>query len=341
MLALMQTESSFADHRPHLLPSLTDGLPFDSQELLRMMYLIRHFENEVQDLYSAGLVRGSTHLYQGQEAIAVGAMAALQPADTMTCTYRSHGATIAKGAPLDGCFGELLGRAGGICGGKGGSMHYTVASIGAIGSNAIVGAHLPIANGAALAAKYLNNGKVSLCLFGDGASNIGAFHEALNLAAIWKLPVIFIIENNQYGEYSSIAETTAGERLADRAVAYGMTGLRIDGNDVRLVFEAVSAAAARARSGEGPTLIEAYTYRHSGHSRADLATYRPAGELEQWLKRDPIRLLEAAMRGQMPDADGVILQIRAETAAEVAAAKERALSWPEPDISALYSDVIG
>lgn len=337
----MSATQPSVQHHAVDLPTLAQTLPHDYEQLLRKMYEIRFFENEVQELYSAGLVRGSTHLYQGQEAVSVGAMSALRPDDTMTCTYRSHGATIAKGAPIDGCFAELLGRAGGICNGKGGSMHYTVASIGALGSNAIVGAHLPIANGAALAAKYLNTGRVSICFFGDGASNIGAFHESLNLAALWKLPVIFVIENNQYGEYSAIRLTTAGETLADRAVGFGMTALRIDGNDVVSVATAVSQAAERARSGEGPTLIEAVTYRHSGHSRADLATYRPAGELEEWLQRDPISNLENAIRREVADADSLISRVRDGTQADVAAAKDRAVSWPEPAIGELYTDVIG
>lgn len=324
------------------IPSLDTQLPEDFEAVLRMMYHIRFFENEVQDLYSAGLVRGSTHLYQGQEAVSVGALlSALRPDDTMTCTYRSHGATIAKGADLDRCFAELLGRAGGLCNGKGGSMHYTVASIGALGSNAIVGAHLPIANGAALAAKYLNTGKVSIAFFGDGASNIGAFHESLNLASLWKLPVIFVIENNQYGEYSPLKSTTAGAELVDRALGFGMPGVRVDGNDVVSVAAVVAQAAARARAGDGPTLIEAVTYRHSGHSRADLAPYRPAGELEEWMLRDPILLLEQAIARQVPEASELMTRIRNEALETVRAAKDRAVSWPEPDLAELMTDVMG
>lgn len=327
-------------HEELSLPTLESALPVDYEQILRGMYEIRFFENEVQDLYSAGLVRGSTHLYQGQEAVSVGAMSVLRPDDTMTCTYRSHGATIAKGAALDACFAELLGRAGGVCNGKGGSMHYTVAGIGALGSNAIVGAHLPIANGAALAAKYLSTGRVSICFFGDGASNIGAFHESLNLAELWKLPVIFVIENNQYGEYSAVASTTAGGSLVDRAIAFGMHALRIDGNDVMTVAEAVRQAAERARSGAGPTLIEAVTYRHSGHSRADLATYRPEGELEAWLQRDPILILENAIKRDVADGDALIDRLRSDAKADVIAARDRAVSWPQPPLAELYTDVI-
>jgi pyruvate dehydrogenase E1 component alpha subunit len=321
-------------------PTLKQQLPNDFENVLKKMYEIRFFEDEVQDLYSAGLVRGSTHLYQGQEAVSVGAISALRSDDTMTCTYRSHGATIAKGAQIDACFAELLGRAGGLCNGKGGSMHFTDASIGALGSNAIVGGHLPIANGAALAAKFLGTGKVSVCFFGDGATNIGAFHESLNLASLWKLPVIFVVENNQYGEYSPVKSTTSGEKIVDRALGYAMYGVQVDGNDVVSMSAIVADAADRARRGDGPTLIEAVTYRHSGHSRADLAAYRPEGELDEWMKRDPILLLENAIKEFNPDGAQTIERIKENARIEVSEAKNRAVSWPEPDLSELYTDVM-
>ena len=322
------------------VPTLKQQLPNDFENVLKKMYEIRFFEDEVQDLYSAGLVRGSTHLYQGQEAVSVGAISALRSDDTMTCTYRSHGATIAKGAQIDACFAELLGRAGGLCNGKGGSMHFTDASIGALGSNAIVGGHLPIANGAALAAKFLGTGKVSVCFFGDGATNIGAFHESLNLASLWKLPVIFVVENNQYGEYSPVKSTTSGEKIVDRALGYAMYGVQVDGNDVVSMSAIVADAADRARRGDGPTLIEAVTYRHSGHSRADLAAYRPDGELDEWMKRDPILLLENAIKEFNPDGTAIIERIKENARTEVNEAKNRAVSWPEPDLSELYTDVM-
>lgn len=321
------------------VPSLAEGPPADAEELLAAMLRIRLFEEEVQRLFSMNLMRGSTHLCQGQEAISVGVCSALSPGDTMTCTYRGHGAVLAMGAELDRSFAELLGRAGGLCGGRGGSMHLTDVSLGALGSNAIVGAHLPITTGAALSAKLQKTGAVSVAFFGDGSTNIGAFHEAVNMAAVWKLPAIFVIENNQYGEYSALAVTTPITRLADRAASYGIPGIFVDGNDVVSVREVARTAVARARAGLGPTLIEADTYRQVGHSRSDPATYRPPGELERWMERDPITLLSRAMEASQPDGTARVAQIRSEAEQEVTAAKERALSWPEPNADDRLKDV--
>jgi acetoin:2,6-dichlorophenolindophenol oxidoreductase subunit alpha len=332
------TESS----APLATPNLADGPPPDAPDLLGLMWRIRLFENEIKGLFARGLVRGSTHLCQGQEATAVGVCTALVPGDTMTCTYRGHGAVLAMGAPLDKCFGEILGRSGGLCGGRAGSMHFADVARGALGANAIVGANLPITVGAALSAQYLRTGAVSVAFFGDGATNIGAFHESLNLAAVWRLPAVFVIENNLYGEYSPLASTTPITRLADRASSYGMPGAQVDGNDVVSVRSVASAAIARARSGDGPTLVEALTYRYEGHSRSDPATYRPAGELESWLARDPIARLEESLRAQASpgeDAEAVIEQIRAEAAQDVAGALEQALTWPEPDPDERLKDV--
>jgi pyruvate dehydrogenase E1 component alpha subunit len=306
--------------------------------LLRAMHEIRFFEQECGRLFARGEVRGTTHLCEGQEAVSVGACAALREGDSMTCTYRGHGATLAMGAPLDESFGEIFGRAPGLCGGKGGSMHLTDMRVGALGSHAIVGAHLPIANGAAFESLYRGTGAVHACFFGDGSTNIGAFHESLNLAAVWKLPVVFVCENNLYGEYSPLATTTPIERLADRAAAYGMPGERIDGNRVLEVREAVAAAVARARAGEGPTLIEAMTYRQKGHSRTDPAKYRPEGELEEWLARDPIVLHEGWLAEAGVDREA-LEETRDAAQAAVAEALERALSWPEPEPAALHEDV--
>lgn len=323
---------------PSVTASLDGGPPPDADELLNQMWRIRHFENAVMDLFNRNLVRGSTHLCQGQEAVSVGVCAALRHTDTLTCTYRGHGAVIAKGAPLDACFGEILGRAAGLCGGKGGSMHLTDVSVGALGSNAIVGAHLPISVGAALTAAYRGTDDVAVTIFGDGATNIGAFHEAVNLGAIWRLPVVFVIENNQYGEYSPLRATTPIDRLADRATAYGIPGVYVDGNDVVQVREVMRAAVSRARAGDGPTLVEADTYRQVGHSRSDPAKYRPEGELERWLARDPItRLAEAMVAAgaghSSPD------QVRATAAVEVDAALQRALAMPEPDAAVRLAHV--
>jgi acetoin:2,6-dichlorophenolindophenol oxidoreductase subunit alpha len=316
-----------------------ETLGIDEQlDLLRTMLEIRLFEDECQRLFARGEVRGSTHLYQGQEAVAVGACSALREGDTMTCTYRSHGATLAMGAPLAATFGEIFGKANGLCHGKGGSMHLTDVRVGALGSHAIVGAHLPIANGAAFAASYRGTGGVHLCFFGDGSTNIGGFHEALNLASIWKLPVVFVCENNLYGEYSPIASTTPVEHLYERGASYAMRALQVDGNEVLAVRATVADAAARARSGEGPTLIEALTYRQRGHSRTDPATYRPEGELEEWLKRDPILLAERSLAEQGVE-EARLVVVRGEAERAVSAALEEALSWPQPDPAARFEDV--
>jgi TPP-dependent pyruvate/acetoin dehydrogenase alpha subunit len=304
--------------------------PDTQLDFLRAMIEIRSFEDECHRMFAQGLVRGSTHLGQGQEAVAVGACRALREGDTMSCTYRGHGAVLAMGSALDRSFGEILGKAGGLCGGKGGSMHLTDVERGVLGSFAIVGAHLPIATGAAFAARYRGTGAVTLCFFGDGATNIGAFHEALNLASIWRLPAIFVCENNLYGEYSPLATTTPVERLADRADSYAMAKARVDGNDVLAMHAAVAAAAARGRAGEGPTLIEALTYRQKGHSRSDPATYRPAGELEAWLERDPIVLCERALL-EAGVAQERLDGVRAAAERSVAEALERAKSLPDPD----------
>ncbi|MHB1500611.1 MAG: thiamine pyrophosphate-dependent dehydrogenase E1 component subunit alpha [Candidatus Dormibacteria bacterium] len=308
----------------------TPVVAIDGQlDFLRRMLEIRNFEDECHRLFTQGLVRGSTHLGQGQEAVSVGTCRALHPGDTMTCTYRGHAATLAMGAPLDRAFGEILGKANGLCGGKGGSMHLTDVSLGALGSFAVVGAHLPIAVGAAFAARYKDTGAVTVCFFGDGSTNIGAFHEALNLASIWKLPVIFVCENNLYGEYSPIGTTTPVERLVDRADAYAMAKARVDGNDVLAVHATASDAAARARAGAGPTFIEALTYRHKGHSRSDPGAYRPENELKAWLERDPILVHERELlNAGVAQADLAAERAAAERA--VTEALERARSWPEP-----------
>lgn len=302
------------------------------------MLQIRFFEDECQRLFARGEVSGTTHLCQGQEGIVVGACHPLRDGDTMTCTYRGHGAILAMGAPLAESFGEIFGKAAGLCSGKGGSMHLTDLSVGALGSHAIVGAHLPIANGAAFAAVMRGTEGVHACFFGDGSTNIGGFHEALNLASLWKLPVIFICENNLYGEYSPMKWTTPIDQLSDRAASYGMPGVRIDGNEVLEVANCVGEAISRARAGEGPTLIEAMTYRQKGHSRTDPASYRPDGELEEWLERDPIVLFEQKLVSEGA-ADEELKTVRTEAEAAVSDALELAQSWPEPELSSLYEDV--
>jgi len=261
---------------------------------LRMWQLqleIRHVEQRAHDLFFQNLIKGTSHLAIGQEAIASACAAVMRPDDYTFCTYRGHAHTLVRGASMEGVLGELMGRECGMLGGKGGSMHLTDVEKGAMGSYAIIGAHLPIAAGAAWKAQYLKTGQISFCFFGDGTTNIGAFHEALNFSVIWKLPVVFVCENNLYMEYTPISDVTAVEHpAADRAGAYGLESIIVDGNDADLVYRVARDAADKARAGDGPSLIEAKTYRHSGHSRADPATYRPEGELEKWLERDPLKI---------------------------------------------------
>jgi TPP-dependent pyruvate/acetoin dehydrogenase alpha subunit len=258
---------------------------------LRTMIEIRLFEGRVQQLFQEGLIQGTTHLCEGQEAVSVGAIAAMRPGDVQTNTYRGHGEALALGMALEVAFAELMGRATGSSKGVGGSMHLIDTSRGNIGANAIVGAGLPIAVGAALAFRLRREPRIALTFVGDGATNIGTFHEALNMAAVWGAPVVFIVVNNLYGEYSPLRTTTPIDDLARRADAYAMPGVIVDGQDVDAVYDAVREAGERARGGGGPSLLEMKTYRYRGHSRTDPAKYRPEGELETWRARDPIELL--------------------------------------------------
>src|SRR6187401_2518448 len=260
-------------------------------ELFRSQVLLREAEQRAYDLFLQNLVKGTSHLSLGQEAIAAGFGEAMQPGDLSFCTYRGHAHTLARGVPVEKVLGELMQRDNGLMRGKGGSMHLTSEEHGVMGSYAIIGAHLPIACGAAWRAQYKGDKDVSVCFFGDGTTNIGAFHEALNFAAIWKLPVVFVCENNLYMEYTPIRSVTAVESPAgDRASAYGLERIIVDGNDADAVYRAAITAYDKARGGGGPSLIECMTYRHSGHSRADPAKYRPEGELEKWKQRDPIKI---------------------------------------------------
>ena len=318
---------------------MTTEVPIEGDDLLklhRQMVEIRAFEDEVARLFLQQLVRGSTHLYQGQEAVAVGVCSALRPGDTMTCTYRGHGALLAMGAPADRCMAEILGKADGVCGGMGGSMHLTDIDVGALGSFAIVGAHLPFACGTALAAVYRGTDDVSVAFFGDGTTNIGAFHEAMNLAAVWHLPVIFVCENNLYGEYSPLEATTPVDRLADRASSYAMPARTIDGNDVLAVRAATEEALARARAGEGPTFLEMLTYRQRGHSRSDPGAYRPQGELERWLERDPIVLFESELSTLGVADEQALAGVRTEVEAAIAATSLTVRDWPAPAAEARF-----
>ncbi len=276
------------------------GPPIGAAELLTLyerMALIRATEKAAYDLFMLGLVKGTTHLAAGQEAVAVGASAALRADDYVFATYRGHHHALARGASPAECLAELMSKGTGMCKAKGGSMHLTKATVGMLGSYAIVGSHLPMAAGAAWSARIRGTGQVAVAFFGDGATNIGAFHEALNLASVWKLPALFICENNLYMEYTPISQVTAvANPAADRAAAYAIAGHVIDGNDVVVVRQAVAEAADRARRGDGPTVIEARTYRHYGHSRADPAKYRPAEEVESWLRRDPLDIARSRLQ---------------------------------------------
>jgi acetoin:2,6-dichlorophenolindophenol oxidoreductase subunit alpha len=308
-------------------------------DLYRQMAVIRRTEKAAHDLFMSGLVKGTTHLAAGQEAVAVGTSAALRADDYVFATYRGHHHAMARGATAEECLAELMSKATGLCKAKGGSMHLTKADHGMLGSYAIVGSHLPMAVGAAWSAKLRGSGQVAVAFFGDGATNIGAFHEALNLAAIWTLPVLFVCENNLYMEYTPIASVTAADNpAADRAPAYGIPAEVIDGNDVVAVREAATRAVTRARDGYGPSVVEAQTYRHFGHSRADPAKYRPAEELERWLKHDPLDVARARLEalGVEPAA---IARVDDETAAEVAAAVDAAKNAPDPDPAEAFTDV--
>src|SRR5216684_6027918 len=265
--------------------------------LYRIQVEIRESEQRAYDLFLQNLVKGTSHLSLGQEAVAAGCAAAMDPGDLTFCTYRGHAHTLARGTPIENVLGELMGRDNGLLRGKGGSMHLTSVEHGVMGSYAIVGAHIPIACGAAWRAQYKGQTDVSVCFFGDGTTNIGAFHEALNFAVVWKLPVVFVCENNLYMEYTPIGDVTAvAQPAAGRASAYGLPKIVIDGNDADIVYREAIKAFDKARSGGGPSLVECLTYRHSGHSRADPAKYRPDGELDRWKERDPIKLYRERLR---------------------------------------------
>jgi TPP-dependent pyruvate/acetoin dehydrogenase alpha subunit len=303
------------------------------------MAVIRGVEKAAYDMFMAGLVKGTTHLASGHEAVAVGASAALRDDDYVVATYRGHHHAIARGATPAECLAELMSKATGACKAKGGSMHLTRADKGMLGSYAIVGAHLPIAAGAAWSAKLRGTDQIAVAFFGDGATNIGAFHEALNLAAVWKLPVLFVCENNFYMEYTPINAVTSVEHpAADRAPGNGIPARIIDGNDVVIVREAVAEAAHRARSGEGPSVIEAQTYRHYGHSRADPAKYRPAAEVDEWMRHDPLDVARIRLRhAGVSDAEADEAMERARET--VAAAVEEAKAAPDADPAEALTDV--
>jgi pyruvate dehydrogenase E1 component alpha subunit len=307
--------------------------------LYRMMVEIRYCEKRAYDLFLQNLVKGTSHLALGQEAVAAGFGAAMRKDDYTFCTYRGHHHTLARGASMTAVLGELMGRQCGLMKGKGGSMHLTSAEHGVMGSYAIVGAHLPIAAGAAWSAQYRGTEQVAVAFFGDGATNIGAFHEALNLAAVWKLPVVFVCENNGYMEYTPIGAVTAVEHpAADRAAAYNLPRQLIDGNDADVVHQAAVDAFAKARAGGGPSLIECLTYRHSGHSRADPGKYRPKEEVAEWMKKDPVELYRHRLQTLNVSGEA-IARIESEAMAKVDAATEQSKASPLPALESALTDV--
>ena len=313
--------------------------PERQRDLLRQMWLIRAFEEKAENLYAQGKIHGTMHLSIGMEASAVGAVAALQPDDYILSTHRGHGHCIAKGADLDRMMAEFMGKETGYCRGRGGSMHIADVAGGNLGANGVVAGGIPIAVGVGLSQKMQGTGRVCLCFFGDGAANSGPFHEALNMAAIWTLPVVFVCENNQYAMSYPASKAFAIPRISDRAAGYGMPGETADGNDLNAVYAAVSRAVERARAGEGPSLVENVTYRWRGHSKSDANRYRSREEIEAWKEKDPIARFERwlAQAINLNESDARAIQQAAYAAIEAAVAFADAS--PEPDLAAIEEGV--
>ncbi|MBC7251150.1 MAG: pyruvate dehydrogenase (acetyl-transferring) E1 component subunit alpha [Anaerolineae bacterium] len=309
------------------------------RELLRQMYTIRAFEEKAEQLYAMGKIHGTMHLSIGMEASAVGSIAALRPDDLILSTHRGHGHCIAKGADLRLMMAEFMGKETGYCRGRGGSMHIADVEGGNLGANGVVGGGIPIAVGVGLSLKMQKRDQIILCFFGDGAANLGPFHEALNMAAIWKLPVVFVCENNQYAMSFSVKKAFPIERISDRAAAYGMPGVTVDGNDLMAVYEAVSQAVKRARSGEGPTLIENVTYRWRGHSKSDANRYRTREEIEAWKQKCPIKRFRARLIEEGILTEEEADRIEQEAYAAVDAAVAFAETSPEPALETIEEGV--
>ena len=328
----MSTEENWSMLDANIPYALRTYSPERLTDALFKMILIRKFEEGAEESYMRGLIHGTMHLSIGQEASAMASCMALSDQDKITSTHRGHGHCIAKGADLGRMFAEFFGKETGYCKGRGGSMHIADVEKGNLGANGIVGGGLPIAVGSALSAKRLKTGAVTVCFFGDGANNEGAFHEALNMASIWKLPVVFVCENNQYGMSTSMERSTAVKRVAERAAAYAMPGVTVDGNEFSAVAEAVDRAVARARRGEGPSLVENLTYRWRGHSKSDRNRYRTKEEIAEWQTRDPIRrMAETLIDHKILSADEVTA-IEAEAVRIIEAAIRFAKDSPSPRI---------
>jgi pyruvate dehydrogenase E1 component alpha subunit len=307
--------------------------------MYELMLKLRHFEDRVRVLFAAGEMPGFVHLYLGQEAVAVGACTALNDDDYITSTHRGHGHILAKGGDVKRMMAELYGKATGYNKGKGGSMHIADPSLGILGANGIVGAGLPIATGAALSAKIRKSGQVAVCFFGDGASNQGTFHESLNIASAFDLPVVYVCENNLYAVGTRQSDVRKIEDIADRAIGYGIPGLALDGNDVIAVYEACNEAVHRARSGRGPTLIECKTYRWRTHFEGEPDTYRPPEEVESWLKREPIAPYRRSLIEQSILTEEQADQIETDVLSELDAAVEFARESPLPEPESALEDL--
>jgi pyruvate dehydrogenase E1 component alpha subunit len=308
-------------------------------EILQKMLEIRLFEEKVFELYGQNLVPGTIHLYAGEEAVAVGVCSALRKDDYITSTHRGHGHCIAKGADPKRVMAEILGKKTGYCKGKGGSMHIADFDIGMLGATAVVGAGLPIAVGAGLSARLRRTDQVTACFFGEGASNQGTFHESLNMAGAWKLPVIFVCENNLYAMGTRQSRIMAIDNIAERASGYGFSGVTVEGNDVLAVYNVAQQAVEKARKGKGPTLIECKTYRHKGHSRVDPAKYRPKEEVEEWLRKDPTSLFKAELLREHVLTEVDIQQIESQVVAEIDEAVRFAKESPYPAPEEALEDV--
>jgi len=300
-------------------------------DMYRIMVRIRRFEERVTQEFAAGNIPGSVHSYIGEEAVATGAIAHLRTDDYIMSTHRGHGHLIAKGGRTDLMMAELFAKKTGYCLGKGGSMHIADLDIGMLGAAGIVGSGIPIATGAGLSAKMRGTDQVTICFFGDGASNIGRFHEGINLASVWKLPVIFLCENNLWAVSVPTSTSLPIHDIADRGVSYGIPGVAIDGQDVMAVYEAVGEAVARARKGEGPALIEAKTYRYHGHFEGDAGTYRPKEEIEKWMKRDPVNIFQEQLIKMKVLTAKQAEEIDKETLAEIDKAVQFAKESPFPE----------
>jgi pyruvate dehydrogenase E1 component alpha subunit len=307
--------------------------------MLRKMMLIRQFELKVNDLFLRGFIPGTIHLSHGQEAVPVGITSVLREDDVVLPTHRGHGHALAKGMAPTALFAELFARRSGCCGGKGGSLHIGDVAHGIMPANPVVGSSVPLAAGIAFAFKYKKLDRIVACFFGDGAVNTGPLHEGLNLAAIWKLPVLYVCENNQYAISTPIRTVTLVKQLADRAAAYGMPGITVDGNDVIAVYEAAFEAVKRIRAGEGPIFLECVTYRQGGHKRDDPATYRPRDEVEHWLAMDPLpRMRQRLLDGGVLTEEEIAEMERA-VKEEIEAAAQAALDSPSPEPASAFADV--